>query len=230
MLLRSTCVKAESVPLLTSCPPRLWADFSSTIDLATQFHWAGNVEFMEGCGWWIGAHFRSQESRIRVHKSMLEPHDASRRQLRHCTAPVSGTKSHTGLRHRSKPHLHLSLFCLSLATAVPRINNHNLQLPHHPHPHPAIEHESVHVKPLKIFWGGYTLSFLLKHPSQDKMANSPLVVPGSGEKGNANRTKLSNTAAASNGATPEASNTSSGGGHDLAEQMNEEEKQKYVKG
>jgi cyclin-dependent kinase 7 len=62
------------------------------------------------------------------------------------------------------------------------------------------------------------------------MANSPLVVPGSGEKGTANRTKLSNTTAASNGATPEASNTSNGGGHDLAEQMNEEEKQKYVKG
>ncbi|PMD26046.1 Pkinase-domain-containing protein [Hyaloscypha hepaticicola] len=62
------------------------------------------------------------------------------------------------------------------------------------------------------------------------MANSPLVVPGSGEKSTANRTKLSNTAAASNGATPEASNTSNEGGHDLAEQMNEEEKQKYVKG
>ncbi len=62
------------------------------------------------------------------------------------------------------------------------------------------------------------------------MANSPLVIPGSGEKNTGNRMKLSNTAAASNGATPQASNTSSGVGHDLAEQMNEEEKQKYVKG
>ncbi len=62
------------------------------------------------------------------------------------------------------------------------------------------------------------------------MANSPLVVPGSTEKSTANRTKLSNTPAVSNGAAPEAANTSNGGGHDLAEQMNEEEKHKYVKG
>lgn len=62
------------------------------------------------------------------------------------------------------------------------------------------------------------------------MANSPLVVPGSVEKSTANRTKLSNNAAGSNGATPEASHTSNGAGHDLAEQMNEEEKHKYVKG
>ncbi|KAE9366192.1 Pkinase-domain-containing protein [Stipitochalara longipes BDJ] len=62
------------------------------------------------------------------------------------------------------------------------------------------------------------------------MANSPLVVPSSAEKSAASRTKLSNTAVASNGATPEASNASNGAGHDLAEQMNEEEKRKYVKG
>jgi hypothetical protein len=62
------------------------------------------------------------------------------------------------------------------------------------------------------------------------MANSPLVVPGSTEKSTANRTKLSNAAAASNGATPEAGDTGNGAGHDLAEQVNEEEKHKYVKG
>jgi cyclin-dependent kinase 7 len=62
------------------------------------------------------------------------------------------------------------------------------------------------------------------------MANSPLIVPGSAEKSAASRTKLSNPAAASNGATPEAASTSNGAGHDLAEQMNEEEKHKYVKG
>ncbi|KAH8757776.1 serine/threonine-protein kinase [Hyaloscypha finlandica] len=62
------------------------------------------------------------------------------------------------------------------------------------------------------------------------MANSPVVVPGSSEKSAASRTKLSNTVAASNGATPEAAGTSNGAGDDLAEQMNEEEKHKYVKG
>jgi cyclin-dependent kinase 7 len=62
------------------------------------------------------------------------------------------------------------------------------------------------------------------------MAISPLVVPGSGDKSTASRTKLSNTSAASNGAIPEAANTSNGAGRDLAEQMNEEEKHKYVKG
>ena len=60
------------------------------------------------------------------------------------------------------------------------------------------------------------------------MANSPLVVPGDADKGNSNKSKLSSSAA-SNGATPEAMQPSTGG-HDLAEQMNEDEKQKYVKG
>lgn len=62
------------------------------------------------------------------------------------------------------------------------------------------------------------------------MANSPLVVPGSGEKSTTARTKLSGNPAASSGATPEAASTSNGAAHDLAEQMNEEEKHKYVKG
>jgi cyclin-dependent kinase 7 len=62
------------------------------------------------------------------------------------------------------------------------------------------------------------------------MANSPLLVPGSAEASTVNRKKLSNPSAASNGATPEAANTSNGAVHDLAEQMNEEEKHKYVKG
>lgn len=63
------------------------------------------------------------------------------------------------------------------------------------------------------------------------MAVSPLIIPpGSGERSNmASRSKLS-VAAASNGATPEPSQANNGAGHDLAEQMNEEEKNKYVKG
>jgi len=60
------------------------------------------------------------------------------------------------------------------------------------------------------------------------MANSPLLLPGSSEKSAVNKTKLSKTTAASNGTTPEPA--SNGSGPDLAEQMNDEEKQKYVKG
>ena len=63
------------------------------------------------------------------------------------------------------------------------------------------------------------------------MAVSPLVAPpGSAEKNTAGiRSKLANTRV-SNGATPEPSSASNGTGHDLAEQMNEDEKLKYVKG
>jgi len=59
------------------------------------------------------------------------------------------------------------------------------------------------------------------------MANSPLVLTSSTEKPKSNTLKVP----ISNGATPE-SNTgvSNGTGRDLAEQMNEEEKRKYVKG
>ncbi|CZT39978.1 probable cyclin-dependent ser/thr protein kinase KIN28 [Rhynchosporium secalis] len=56
------------------------------------------------------------------------------------------------------------------------------------------------------------------------MANSPLNVPGVAEKGTSSKSKLSTSKTAWNGASP------SNGGHDLAEQMNEDEKQKYVKG
>jgi cyclin-dependent kinase 7 len=64
------------------------------------------------------------------------------------------------------------------------------------------------------------------------MANSPLVIPGSTEKGTStsNRSKLSTAAPSSNGATPEVAQNNNGAGRDLAEQMNEEEKQKYIKG
>jgi cyclin-dependent kinase 7 len=63
------------------------------------------------------------------------------------------------------------------------------------------------------------------------MAVSPLIIPpGSGERSNmTSRSKLS-AAQASNGATPESSHVNNGTGHDLAEQMNEEEKNKYIKG
>ncbi|KAF8862804.1 Pkinase-domain-containing protein [Acephala macrosclerotiorum] len=63
------------------------------------------------------------------------------------------------------------------------------------------------------------------------MANSPLVVPGSTEKQAHDKSKLSTaTAASSKGATPEVSSNGASSGRDLAEQMNEEEKHKYVKG
>jgi cyclin-dependent kinase 7 len=63
------------------------------------------------------------------------------------------------------------------------------------------------------------------------MAVSPLIVPpGSAERSAAaSKSKLS-TAQASNGATPEPPQASAAAGYDLAEQMNEEEKSKYVKG
>jgi hypothetical protein len=61
------------------------------------------------------------------------------------------------------------------------------------------------------------------------MAVSPLVMaPGSASKSTTatNRPKHN----ASNGATPDVINDSNDSGRDLAEQMNEQEKQKYVKG
>lgn len=63
------------------------------------------------------------------------------------------------------------------------------------------------------------------------MAVSPLVVPpGSAERSTATtRSKLS-AAQASNGTTPELPQAGNGTGFDLAEQMNEDEKNKYVKG
>jgi len=129
MLLRSTCV-TESVPLLTSCLPRWWADFSSTTDLATQFYWAGNVEFMVRL-WMVDWRALSHPGFAFIILARA-PRRLST-SLRHCTAQFRN-QSHTWVRHRSKPHLHLSLFCLSLATAAPRINNRNPQLPPHPRP------------------------------------------------------------------------------------------------
>ncbi|TVY57141.1 Serine/threonine-protein kinase KIN28 [Lachnellula suecica] len=64
------------------------------------------------------------------------------------------------------------------------------------------------------------------------MANSPLLIPGSADKNAASKSKLS-SAVSSNGATPEASSRAGNGAaaiQDIAEQMNEEEKHKYVKG
>lgn len=61
------------------------------------------------------------------------------------------------------------------------------------------------------------------------MAVSPLVHPSGSTAKSPARSKLSSTAQAANG-TSEGAQASHGGGHDLAEQMNEEEKRKYVKG
>lgn len=65
------------------------------------------------------------------------------------------------------------------------------------------------------------------------MALSPLLVPGSAGK-NKSKSKLSSTAPSSNGATPEASSSKPNNGasaiQDVAEQMNEAEKNKYIKG
>jgi len=64
------------------------------------------------------------------------------------------------------------------------------------------------------------------------MAVSPLILqPGSAEKGVATgRSKLSTTTQPSNSTSSEVAQTRNGTGHDLAEQINEEEKHKYVKG
>lgn len=62
------------------------------------------------------------------------------------------------------------------------------------------------------------------------MAVSPLVFPSASEQSIAKKAKLSNTAVSSNNGTPEVGQISNGAGRDLAEQMNEDEKSKYVKG
>ncbi len=64
------------------------------------------------------------------------------------------------------------------------------------------------------------------------MAVSPLIVPpGSTERTSpGNKHKLGPSAIASNGNNSEGTPTSNGAGPDLAEQMNEQEKRKYVKG
>ncbi|KAH6672926.1 serine/threonine-protein kinase [Halenospora varia] len=63
------------------------------------------------------------------------------------------------------------------------------------------------------------------------MANSPLLVPGSADKSAATtKSKLSSNAPSTNAPTPEPATSSNGAGNDLAEQMNEDEKNKYVKG
>lgn len=63
------------------------------------------------------------------------------------------------------------------------------------------------------------------------MANSPLILSGSGDRLAVDKSKLSATAASSNGATPEPQPSNGAhSGRDLAEQMNEEEKLKYIKG
>lgn len=67
------------------------------------------------------------------------------------------------------------------------------------------------------------------------MAVSPLIVPGGGERERSaatTKSKLS-TAPSSSRATPEVqaqARNSGSSGNDVAEQMNENEKQKYVKG
>lgn len=62
------------------------------------------------------------------------------------------------------------------------------------------------------------------------MAISPLVFPGASEQSIAKKSKLPTTAISSNNGTPEVGQTSNGTGRDVAEQMNEDEKSKYVKG
>jgi hypothetical protein len=63
------------------------------------------------------------------------------------------------------------------------------------------------------------------------MAVSPLIVPPGSERATAaTKSKLSTTQVPSNGAIPEPAHAINGAGPDLAEQMNEDEKHKYVKG
>jgi cyclin-dependent kinase 7 len=64
------------------------------------------------------------------------------------------------------------------------------------------------------------------------MAVSPLIIsPASADRnGPASKTKLSANATAQNGTKSDTASPSSGLGRDWAEQMNEEEKHKYIKG
>ena len=66
----------------------------------------------------------------------------------------------------------------------------------------------------------------------EKMAVSPLIVPpaSADRNGLASKSKLSAGVLTSNGTSPNTESPSNGLGRDLAEQMNEEEKHKYVKG
>lgn len=63
------------------------------------------------------------------------------------------------------------------------------------------------------------------------MAVSPLIVPsvGSGER-SASRSKLSSAVPSGNGTPSDGPAASAGTTYDLAEQMNENERSKYVKG
>lgn len=84
MLLRSTCVKAESVPLLTSCLPP---------DLATQFYWAGNVEFTVRL-WMVD--WRALSHPGFAFTILARAPRRLSTSLRHCTASVSEPKPHLG--------------------------------------------------------------------------------------------------------------------------------------
>jgi cyclin-dependent kinase 7 len=63
------------------------------------------------------------------------------------------------------------------------------------------------------------------------MAVSPLIVPpaNAGDR-SASKSKLSSAIPSSNGTPAEGVSAGNGSSHDLAEQMNDVEKQKYVKG
>jgi hypothetical protein len=91
--------------------------------------------------------FYSQDQDPRS-QSMLEPLDVNTSLHR---LMFREPKPHLA-RHKSKPHLHLSLFYLSLATAAPRINNRNLQLPHRPHPTSRDWARIGTRNPLKTWW------------------------------------------------------------------------------
>ena len=66
----------------------------------------------------------------------------------------------------------------------------------------------------------------------EKMAVSPLIVPPAlaDRNGPTSKSKPSASVVTSNGTSPNTASPSNGMGRDLAEQMNEEEKHKYVKG
>ena len=73
---------------------------------------------------------------------------------------------------------------------------------------------------------------LATHYPWNKMAVSPLIIPpaSADRNGPASKSKLSASIVTSNGTSPNITSSSNGLGRDLAEQMNEEEKHKYVKG
>jgi hypothetical protein len=124
-------------------PASLIGRFPSTTDLATQFHWTGNVKFSSR-SWMVD--WRTFAARIRVRNPCY--YCKARRDLYVIAQPhVSGTQIHTW-RATSQSHTCTSPFLVS-ASRQPRresttstFNSPIVHIQRH-----AIEYELVHVSP-----------------------------------------------------------------------------------